>query len=391
MEWQDFCTTLVLTKTAWDLLPEDLLGKELDTEELWNNFYKLYSKHIGFSYRKDSTRKEKDGERWGRRWCCSRQGFRRRKWLELEHRSRAAASETRCGCEASIRVIRSKTTNKWVCRHFNPNHNHECASPQEIRFLRSNRNVTDDVVARCESMKRAGMKNVQIIDFIALESGGHDKLPFLEKDIHNKLMRVRNAKDQHQNITDSDGMLGYIRCLARNHGEDFYCVYNADEENRLCNIMWSDGVSMRDYAVFGDVVAFNTTYRTNKYHKPLLLLVGVNNHWRTIVFGIALLLDETVDTFVWVLQMFLQGMNNWKPKVVVTDGDNAMKNAIAQVFPESKHRLCGWHLMENVANNVKDINFKRDFKEIMYRYYSKPEFLDRWHSLILAYELENNY
>ncbi|XP_024024889.1 protein FAR1-RELATED SEQUENCE 5-like [Morus notabilis] len=89
--------------------------------------------------------------------------------------------------------------------------------------------------------------------------------------------------------------------------------------------------------------------------------------------------------------MFLQGMNNRKPKVVVTNGDNAMKNAIAQVFPESKNRLCGWHLMENVANNVKDINFKRDFKEIMYGYYSEPEFLDRWHSLILAYELENNY
>ncbi|XP_024030338.1 protein FAR1-RELATED SEQUENCE 5-like [Morus notabilis] len=156
-------------------------------------------------------------------------------------------------------------------------------------------------------------------------------------------------------------MIGYIRCLARNHGEDFYYVYNADEENRLYNIMWSDGVSRIDYAVFGNVLALDTTYRTNKYHKPLLLL------------------------------MFLQGMNNRKPKVVVTDGDNAMKNAITQVFPESKHRLCGWHLMENVANNVKDINFKWDFKEIMYGYYSEPEFLDMWHSLILAYELENNY
>ncbi|XP_024032044.1 protein FAR1-RELATED SEQUENCE 5-like [Morus notabilis] len=253
------------------------------------------------------------------------------------------------------------------------------------------RNVTDDVVVRCESMKRPGMKNVQIIDFIALELGGHDKLPFLENDIHNKLMRVRKAKDQHQNIMDSDGMIGYIRCLARNHGGDFYYIYNVDEENRLCNIVWSDGVSRRDYAVFGNVLAFDTTYRTNKYHKPLLLLVGVNNHWRTTVFGIALLVDETVDTFVWFLQMFLQGMNNRKPKVIVTDGDNAMKNGIAQIFSESKHRLCGWHLMENVANNVKDINFKRDFKEIMYGYYFEPEFLDRWHSLILAYELENNY
>ncbi|XP_024027045.1 protein FAR-RED IMPAIRED RESPONSE 1-like [Morus notabilis] len=47
--------------------------------------------------------------------------------------------------------------------------------------------------------------------------------------------------------------------------------------------------------------------------------------------------------------------------------------------------------MENAGNNVKDINFKRDFKEIMYGYYSDTEILDRWQSLILAYELENNY
>ena len=98
-----------------------------------------------------------------------------------------------------------------------------------------------------------------------------------------------------------------------------------------------------------------------------MILVGVNHHFRTNVFGVALLADETTSTFIWVLEQFLDCMERKHPKVIVTDGDNAMRSAISQVFPSSLHRLCAWHLDTNAASNVPDGEFKIKFTKLMYK------------------------
>ena len=47
----------------------------------------------------------------------------------------------------------------------------------------------------------------------------------------------------------------------------FFFQYTVDEESRLANLFWTDSQSHLDYACFGDVVAFDTTYKTNVYQK----------------------------------------------------------------------------------------------------------------------------
>ena len=61
---------------------------------------------------------------------------------------------------------------------------------------------------------------------------------------------------------------------------------------------------------FGDVLVFDTTYKTNTYKKPLVMLVGCNNRWQTTVFACRLLVDETTETYLWVLETFLCVMNS---------------------------------------------------------------------------------
>ncbi|OMO74188.1 hypothetical protein COLO4_26685 [Corchorus olitorius] len=90
-----------------------------------------------------------------------------------------------------------------------------------------------------------------------------------------------------------------------------------------------------DNKLFGDVIAFNTTYNKNSYNMPLLSPKGVNNHNLTIVFGFALISNETKETFQWVLQAFAEVMGNKLPKSVVTDGDRSMHNAIEEIFPNA--------------------------------------------------------
>ncbi|XP_034680101.1 protein FAR1-RELATED SEQUENCE 5-like [Vitis riparia] len=146
-----------------------------------------------------------------------------------------------------------------------------------------------------------------------------------------------------------------------------------------------------DYACFGDVLAFDTTYRTNAYKKPLVVLVGVNHHHQTVVFGCALLIDESVGTYEWVLETFLDAMMNKKPISVVTDGDKAMRKAIKKVLPNTCHQLCLWHLQRNAFTNVHIKDFSSIFARCMFMRGNEEEFEKVWHEMVANLGLNENH
>lgn len=118
-------------------------------------------------------------------------------------------------------------------------------------------------------------------------------------------------------------------------------------------------------------------------------MVGVNHHRQTIVFGFGLLVDETVETYTWVLQNMLVAMNNKTPISVVTDGDKAMSKAIKTVFPKSRHRLCVWHLERNAFANLHDKVYE-SFIRCMVRYVTPDEFEDVWKKIVDNHNLHNH-
>ncbi|XP_062080386.1 protein FAR-RED IMPAIRED RESPONSE 1-like [Humulus lupulus] len=106
--------------------------------------------------------------------------------------------------------------------------------------------------------------------------------------------------------------------------------------------------------------------------------------------AVALLYDETEETYTWVLEEFLECMKNKPPPVVVTDSDRAMVKAIQKVFPTSVHRLCAWHLQNNVAINEPHPVFKSKFNELLYQYYTEEDFEDTWNIMVLEFEFEDS-
>jgi hypothetical protein len=73
-----------------------------------------------------------------------------------------------------------------------------------------------------------------------------------------------------------------------------------------------------DYASFGDVVTFDTTYRTNLYNLPFGLFVGVNNHFQSIIFAGVLLTEETIGAFQWTFRNFVAAMGGMAPQTILT-------------------------------------------------------------------------
>ena len=101
----------------------------------------------------------------------------------------------------------------------------------------------------------------------------------------------------------------------------FFSDFQLNKEGRIMSIFWSYASMQGEYADFGDVVTFDTTYKTNLYNKPLAMFVGANHHLQCTVFGIALLGDETTETFKWVFSTFKKCMDGVSPKCILTGID----------------------------------------------------------------------
>ena len=59
--------------------------------------------------------------------------------------------------------------------------------------------------------------------------------------------------------------------------------------------------------LFGHTIQhFDTTYRTNMYNMICAPLVDIKNHWNNVLFSCAFLLDETIVSFTWLFETFIE-------------------------------------------------------------------------------------
>jgi hypothetical protein len=168
-----------------------------------------------------------------------------------------------------------------------------------------------------------------------------------------------------------------------------------DADGKLANCFWVDSRSRMAYKYFGDVVTFDPTYLTNKYKMPFVPFTGVNHHQQSILFGCALLWDETEESFVWLLSTWLEAMDGVCPKTIITDQDAAISNAVARVFPQVNHHYCMWHIEKKVPQYLNHIyhehsEFKSQFYKCIHQSTTIEDFESDWEAMIDKYELQDN-
>jgi zinc finger SWIM domain-containing protein 3 len=62
----------------------------------------------------------------------------------------------------------------------------------------------------------------------------------------------------------------------------FQCALQLDIEEHITNIYWVDAKMLLDYAHFGDVVTFDTTFGINKKYRPFGVFLGLNQFERLL-------------------------------------------------------------------------------------------------------------
>jgi zinc finger SWIM domain-containing protein 3 len=81
---------------------------------------------------------------------------------------------------------------------------------------------------------------------------------------------------------DTGAILQYLQ-NRQIQNPSFFSAIQVDEDKMMTNIFWADARSVLDYEYFGDVICFDTTYKTNSYGRPFAVFVGVNHHKQTVV------------------------------------------------------------------------------------------------------------
>ncbi|KAM1714027.1 hypothetical protein ACFX12_024703 [Malus domestica] len=177
-------------------------------------------------------------------------------------------------------------------------------------------------------MAVAGIRTTNTYSYLAEEAGGSQNVGFTQRDCYNVVNKEKMV------MFEAGDAQSLINLFKHKQAEDhmFFYTVQVDQENRMTNFFWRDGRSRLGYECFGDVVVFDTTYRTNRYNMICAPFVGVNHHWKNVLFGCAFLLDKKTETFTWLFDTFFESMGGQKPKTIFIDQCQAMANGIEKVF-----------------------------------------------------------
>uniref|UniRef100_A0A0R0FP05 SWIM-type domain-containing protein n=1 Tax=Glycine max TaxID=3847 RepID=A0A0R0FP05_SOYBN len=269
--------------------------------ELAYQFYCWYAKISGFLVRKSHIVRNTCMETLQQTFVCSCAGYRR-----------VSTSDRRMRREKKKAGVVMKQCFVFMCI-FVRDDGHRKMSAYDIMQV--------------ENYRKVGIRPPHMYATFANQCGGYDKVEFIRKDINNEEGRMRK-----QHTSDASGALKYLHDL-RKKDPMMYVSYTADEGSRLQRLFWCDTESQLLYEVFGDVLAFDATYKKNKYLFPFVVFFGMNHHNQTIVFATTIVTDETEETYVWLLEQLLVAMKGKAPCSIITDGDLTMMNAITRVMP----------------------------------------------------------
>ena len=50
-----------------------------------------------------------------------------------------------------------------------------------------------------------------------------------------------------------------------------FIFFGLGDDDKLAGLFWADEEAIKDYAIFGDIVSFDATFRSNKYDFLLML------------------------------------------------------------------------------------------------------------------------
>ncbi|BAH95184.1 Os11g0244900, partial [Oryza sativa Japonica Group] len=325
-------------------------------------FYCTYAARAGFRVRSSKSFASRiDDAIIMRRFVCTRQGLPSRKDTLLDaskkRRNRASA---RAACPAMLQVNR-RPSSRWLVSRCVLLHSHPLASSS------SSADAAATDAAEPNDSSSAEQDGGAAAAAAALAPGGGV----------------------------AQGLLDHFRKLQLDNPAFCYAV-QIDRSGCIANFIWVDARARSLYRRFGDAVVLDLTCRRNRRAVPFAAFTGMNHHRQAIVFGCALMTDESENSFAWLFETWLAFMGGKKPMSFTIGYSRDVEMAAMKVFGgDVRHRFCRRDIFFICKQKLASLysehsTLKDELKECVTELERIDEFESTWRMLLSKYNLFGN-
>ncbi|KAJ8512868.1 hypothetical protein OPV22_003302 [Ensete ventricosum] len=357
--------------TEGDAVMDPYIGMEFESLELAKTFYYAYASRVGFEARvRQSRRSLHDESLKMLKLVCSKHRYHSGRDNGSDDIKRVQIQDpSKEGCDALFEIIR-KDAGIWMVSKLVLEHNHELkpSLPSKVRCVRSQGEIL--VIAK----NFADTRNL-------LLNGQGSQYP-------------REIRYNDLGPDDAQNLLEYFKKTQADNPFFYYAV-QIENNNCMTNIFWADSKARMAYYYFGDVVRFVTKYINDKELMPIVMFTGVNHHQQPVVFGCALMVDETEASFTWLFENWLVAMPALPPVSLITELNRTIASVVAKTLSQTHHCFCKVHILSAIQEELPDlfsehIPFQGELKACIDESVTIESFESCWDAMINRYCLKEN-
>jgi hypothetical protein len=176
--------------------------------------------------------------------------------------------------------------------------------------------------------------------------------PLVPRDLYN--YNASFYRDIRQGQSPTEALLQHLESSSIKH-----TILKDPTNQRLKGLFIALPESITYLQLHHDVILIDNTYKTNRFGMPLMDIIGVDHNSISFFVAFAFLPDESEGSYQWALANLkglfdiLHLIQQLQPSVISTDCDQALRNAISSIFPETPTLLCLWHANKNIQQHCK--------------------------------------
>ena len=364
------------------------VGDSFDDWESVQMVIDSYAKQNGFVAnicRKDVDPMDKSIIRRRDYICWKSRTHKAKKVEDIRLHRDSTSNKTNCPWQANFYL--GKRANLIHLTKLEQSHNHQC-DPKTIELAPKNLHLSQPILTKIEHYTINGHLGAgQQYNLLIKEFPQYN---IRKKNLYNAIQKFRGVRIHDE--TDAAIMLSYLLKQHEDDPNNIVLTRLEGPNNELTGLFWMTSQQCNDlWPRFHDVIILDTTSKTNRYEMALGLFVAVDNNFKTRIVAQALTKYENQADFDWVFQCTLQASNNLPPKVIFTDSDPALIAAVQVTYPETRHLLCIYHLLENVKKKSKSKlrgDAAKDFIEDFYAMrnsYNQEQFDSKFQEMLSKY------
>nr|KAJ0225026.1 hypothetical protein LSAT_V11C100046460 [Lactuca sativa] len=128
------------------------------------------------------------------------------------------------------------------------------------------------------------------------------------------------------------------------HTNDYVYEFTTNDSNELENLFFIHPTSWKIWRAFPHVLITDATYKTNKYNKPFVQIVGVTSTQKTFSVGFAFIHREKEANYTWVLNCLNSTLDTWhieqnilkhRNKIITLEDDRGSFRSLWNLLVES--------------------------------------------------------